>query len=618
MKGNLTKTAVESYESGNYAANLTYNDDNQVATRQATGFGNAVNETYTYSADDAFHDKKITATKITVGSAQFMNTADTYDSFDRLSSRSRTISGASGAAETYTYTRGRVDSETSFNVASVSYSYGGQSGSESYSYDQDGNIVQTDSAKYTYDLLGRLTREDNERLNKSFAYTYDLGGNITSRKEYAYTTGTLGSALKTANYVYSGDRLTSYDSKTCAYNADGTPTRYKGTSTTFYRGRMAVYGNYYFEYDHNGVRRVKYSNDGMVLVSYCYDGTRLLAEKRMNSPSQIVYFYDHSGIVGLQVDSTKYYYRKDLLGDIVAVYQGNTKVGEYVYDAWGNHRIFTAGGVDITDNSSYNNNVLKLNPFRYRGYYFDAETKLYYLINRYYDPEAGRFLSADDVSYLDPETIGGLNLYAYCNNNPVMNIDPEGNAWWHWVIGAVVLAAAIGLAVVTAGASAAVTAAAAAGIEGTLASSTITLASMSSYAIGAAVSGTAAAIVGTATNGISVKDGKLDWDWESASQGFMWGSITGGIGGAIGANFGAAANGAIAIGMNAGQQLISSGHIDFSQSISAGIFGAVGSKLGISQSISSIYIKNTGALIGDFFRNIGFGLSEWLTETIFG
>ena len=92
----------------------------------------------------------------------------------------------------------------------------------------------------------------------------------------------------------------------------------------------------------------------------------------------------------------------------------------------GNHRIFTASGVDITDNSSYNENVLKLNPFRYRGYYFDEETKLYYLINRYYDPETGRFLSADDVSYLDPETIGGLNLYAYCNNNPVMNIDPEG------------------------------------------------------------------------------------------------------------------------------------------------------------------------------------------------
>ncbi len=53
---------------------------------------------------------------------------------------------------------------------------------------------------------------------------------------------------------------------------------------------------------------------------------------------------------------------------------------------------------------------------------------MYYLINRYYDPETGRFLSADDVSYLDPETIGGLNLYAYCNNNPVMNIDPEGNS----------------------------------------------------------------------------------------------------------------------------------------------------------------------------------------------
>ena len=56
------------------------------------------------------------------------------------------------------------------------------------------------------------------------------------------------------------------------------------------------------------------------------------------------------------------------------------------------------------------------------------ETNLYYLNSRYYDPEIGRFLSADRPDYLEPESINGLNLYAYCNNNPVMYCDPEGTS----------------------------------------------------------------------------------------------------------------------------------------------------------------------------------------------
>ena len=67
-----------------------------------------------------------------------------------------------------------------------------------------------------------------------------------------------------------------------------------------------------------------------------------------------------------------------------------------------------------------------MNPFRYRSYYYDTETELYYLQTRYYDPELGRFISQDSIEYADPETINGLNLYAYCGNNPVMNVDPTG------------------------------------------------------------------------------------------------------------------------------------------------------------------------------------------------
>ena len=95
---------------------------------------------------------------------------------------------------------------------------------------------------------------------------------------------------------------------------------------------------------------------------------------------------------------------------------------KYTYDAWGN---------TVTEVLDCNANVIaELNPFRYRGYYYDIETELYFLKSRYYDPELGRFMTIDDVSYLDPDTINGLNLYAYCGNNPVLGYDPNGTFNW--------------------------------------------------------------------------------------------------------------------------------------------------------------------------------------------
>ncbi len=103
-------------------------------------------------------------------------------------------------------------------------------------------------------------------------------------------------------------------------------------------------------------------------------------------------------------------------------------------------------------NSGLNNKfIAELNLFRYRGYYYDIETGLYYLNSRYYDPEIGRFINADDISYLDPESINGLNLYAYCVNNPTNLSDETGCAWWDWlisglqiVVGAVLVATGVG------------------------------------------------------------------------------------------------------------------------------------------------------------------------------
>lgn len=120
-----------------------------------------------------------------------------------------------------------------------------------------------------------------------------------------------------------------------------------------------------------------------------------------------------------------YLCRKDLQGNIVALIDntGNTVV-QYNYDAWGNHKVVDANGNEITSSTHIGN----LNPFRYRGYYYDCETGLYFLQSRYYDPIVGRFLNRDSVNYVNSKIINGLNLYTYCLNNPVtFSIMPSYN-----------------------------------------------------------------------------------------------------------------------------------------------------------------------------------------------
>ncbi len=74
------------------------------------------------------------------------------------------------------------------------------------------------------------------------------------------------------------------------------------------------------------------------------------------------------------------------------------------------------------------NGLKEKNIFIYKGYCYDEETNLYYLNARYYSPIICRFISYDDIEYLDYESINGLNLYCYCFNNPVNNIDPSGHS----------------------------------------------------------------------------------------------------------------------------------------------------------------------------------------------
>ena len=100
---------------------------------------------------------------------------------------------------------------------------------------------------------------------------------------------------------------------------------------------------------------------------------------------------------------------------MVGVYNSSgTKLVTFTYDAYGNSSV--SGDELLADYCK----------IRYRGYYFDAETQLYWVSSRYYSPELCRWISPDSIEYLDPESINGLNLYAYCFNDPINYADPSG------------------------------------------------------------------------------------------------------------------------------------------------------------------------------------------------
>ena len=159
--------------------------------------------------------------------------------------------------------------------------------------------------------------------------------------------------------------------------------------------------------------------------------------------NELEFLYDHTGVFTVKYGGSTYFYRKDAQANIVALLDNTgAVVVKYKYDAWGNCKVLNANGTEITDDT----HIGILNPFRYRSYYYDTGIGLYFLKTRYYDPEIGRFMTIDDLSYLDPESINGLNLYAYCLNNPINCIDPTGNApWWSWLLSGLQLVGGIAL-----------------------------------------------------------------------------------------------------------------------------------------------------------------------------
>ena len=136
------------------------------------------------------------------------------------------------------------------------------------------------------------------------------------------------------------------------------------------------------------------------------------------------FFYDESGrpfAFNYSVDggiASTYYYILNLQGDVVQIIDANGVMqAEYVYSPWG--EIISAEG-----------DLAEINPLRYRGYYYDSETGFYYLQSRYYDPENHRFINADSYASTGQGFLG-VNMFAYCSNNPVNNFDNDGKRQGH-------------------------------------------------------------------------------------------------------------------------------------------------------------------------------------------
>ena len=322
-----------------------------------------------------------------------------------------------------------------------------------YEYDVNGNITEisrrnknTETTysklqQFAYDDLNQLIRADDLAKNCTEVYEYDNGGNITSVTTYPLTWGSLEgvTADKTVNYAYGDanwkDKLTSYNGETITYDAIGNPLSYKGYTLTWQNGRQlaSLSGNGLtasYTYDVDGLRTSKTVNG--VKHEYYYIGERLQHEKYGNV--KLWFFYDSDGNPsGVRytngTTTTDYHFVCNWRGDVIGIYDvTGALLANYKYDAWGNIVSVTdSNGEAITDP----NHIANVNPIRYRGYYYDSETGLYYVSSRYYDTEIDRFITLDTIDVLTatPTGLTDKNLYAYCDNNPIVRVDRGGQVW---------------------------------------------------------------------------------------------------------------------------------------------------------------------------------------------
>ena len=345
-----------------------------------------------------------------------------------------------------------------------------------YEYDATGNItgiyryvdgVKTYFYTYVYDEAGQLVRENLLEDNKTIIYVYDIGGNIVSKTVYAYTLGEITTEMipvEVSNFGYNypecKDALTDF-----SYTKTGnSSSNIDSDIVSDYMGNVIDFNDVEFEwkagrqlsrtYNNGDETRQFYNSDGMLIridsyvngslneqMHYTWDGDRLISRTIENSSGKMTsrIIYDAEGeAVGFIAEApavldhdSVFLYRKNLQGDITGLIDENGELWyEITYDAYGVHTLHIPG----EPNNSLAQGIkafvgLLLTPQLYRGYVYSivGDMYTYYLGSRYYVPQFCRFFNADKHS--DTQTgVLATNMFAYCNNNPVMYVDPTGEA----------------------------------------------------------------------------------------------------------------------------------------------------------------------------------------------
>ena len=380
-----------------------------------------------------------------------------------------------------------------------------------------------------YDTAGNIRSITKDgTVTKSFGYTNaswpDLLTSVTANgttEDILYEGQT-----RTSDLPSSGNPVTYYNGKDYAF----TWTKGRQLASATVDGKQVSY-----TYDMSGVRSGKqvYTTSNQRTTTYTYTTlsgkvmrqqweTRNSDDTVYQAMQSLEFVYDDGNqpfaMIYKHGQTTElYYYVLNAQGDVIALLNSaGALVASYNYGAWGNYSVHGADGKKTTDATF----IGHINPLRYRGYYYDRETRLYYLQSRYYDFANCRFINADG---LFTDGFIGANLFAYCVNNPVNMSDPSGS-WPKW---ATKLVAAVAVVAVVAVVAAVTVATAGAGT----AIAAVAVGAAKGAAIGFAVGAATGAVSGAISHRIST--GSWDGAGEAALNGMASGALSGAVSGAI-------------------------------------------------------------------------------------
>ena len=380
--GNMTSISVGSRELASY----DYGSQN--GNLRSMTYGNGATVSYTYDSLDRVTEEKWgdtlkyqyfynaegdLAKKLDVTTGKAVNYE--YDSLDRLIHSYQTDNDVVQQRTEHLY-------DTENRLTSQSWQLGSTPYKESFTYsDKDGSLTEVGlegaaGYRFTYDALKRLSYLTNGVYKKSYTYTNVADGQTSTQ---------------VARVRYAADNSSSVSAFSLNYTYDEVGN-ISAITTGFARGAAS------YTYDQQGQLTQETNYYGTNTYTYDTYGNIRSETRKPNSGTTTTYEYGYEDTNGWL--------------DLLTSYRGHS----ISYDAWG--RLL----------NSSTNQIFKANPIRYRGYYYDTESGLYYLGSRYYDPQVKRFINADGYASTGQGFVG-CNMFAYCGNNPIRFVDLNGCFW---------------------------------------------------------------------------------------------------------------------------------------------------------------------------------------------